>query len=121
LLLFAVIGFVLYLVFTFLSPFLYKAPSLEYNRSGVPAITKEQAREAAEQFALKQLSLSSHRETTVMFQSFSTRSGYLQKEHLYDDYLERYGDKFPLDYYQVEINDLNTKTTCYLDVNYTTK
>ncbi|UUZ89813.1 CPBP family intramembrane metalloprotease [Paenibacillus sp. P25] len=121
LLLLAVIGLVLYLGVTFLSPFLDKAPALEDDGSGVPAITKEQAREAAEQFALKQLSLSSNRETNVMFQSFSARSGYLQKEHLYDDYLERYGDKFPLDYYQVEINDLNTKTTYYLDVNYSTK
>ncbi|MCZ8516814.1 CPBP family intramembrane metalloprotease [Paenibacillus filicis] len=121
LLLLAVIGLTLYLGVTFLSPFLTKSASLEEDKSGTPAISKAQASQAAEQFALKQLSLTANRQTNVIFQSYSARSGYVQKIKLYDDYLKRYGDRFPLDYYQVEINDLNSKATYYIDVNFTTK
>lgn len=115
----AIIGLALYLGVTMITPFLQGAAPLENEGPDLPVLSEMEVRETAEKFALKQWSLSSSRQVHVMYQSYTGRSGYVQKEKLYDTYVQRYGDRYPLDYYQVEIDDLNSGDAYYIDVNYT--
>ncbi|CAG7647336.1 CPBP family intramembrane glutamic endopeptidase [Paenibacillus allorhizosphaerae] len=120
LLLLAVLGLIMYLGVIFISPFMEGADRLDENNIDKPSVTKQQAADAALKFAESRFRLSSDVETSTLYQSYTTRSGYLQKEHLYDDYLKKYGKRFPLDYYEVEINDRASGMNYFIAVNYNT-
>ncbi|MCZ8522396.1 MULTISPECIES: CPBP family intramembrane glutamic endopeptidase [Paenibacillus] len=121
LLLLAVIGCLLYFGVSFLSPYMEDADRMEEVTESTPSINQAQAAEAAVTFARSRLGLQNAApETSVIYQAAAQRSGYLQKERLYDDYQKRFGEKLPLDYYEVEIGDPGTGRTHYIQVNYTT-
>jgi hypothetical protein len=119
LLLMAVIGIILYLIVTMSSSYMQTSDKEEEAAANTPVITKEEAAEAAVRFVRERFSLSTDYHTSTLYQSHSTRSGYLQKEHLSDEYLQKF-ETLPLDYYEVEINDPanGSAATYYVDVNY---
>ncbi|NHN30370.1 CPBP family intramembrane glutamic endopeptidase [Paenibacillus agricola] len=118
LLLLAVIGVILFLSVIFTSSYLLGTDQAEEEASQTPAITMQEAADVAVRFAQKQFQLSSNYEASTLYQTHSKRSGYLQKEHLSDTYSERFAN-LPIDYYEVEINDLSRgSTTYYVDINY---
>lgn len=118
LLLLAIIGLVMYLGVNLLSALLNPSPSSLQTESGFPRISKQQAAEAAAGFARSKLALTENYESDVRLQSYKTRSGYLQREQLAEQYEERYGEKYPIDYFEVEMNDRTTGTTYYVAVNF---
>ncbi|CAG7616811.1 hypothetical protein PAESOLCIP111_01947 [Paenibacillus solanacearum] len=120
LLLLAVLGLIMYMGVLFIAPFMEGADRLDENNIDKPSVTKQQAADAALKFAQNRFQLSSDVETSTLYQSYTTRSGYLQKEHLYDDYVKKYGTRFPLDYYEVEINDRATGVNYFIAVHYNT-
>ena len=83
-----------------------------------PTITKQQAAERAAAFIRQRYELHNP-QTYVVYQSKKERSGYLQKEHLLDAYTKQYGERYPIDYYQVSVEDSITKRQFEVDVNYT--
>jgi hypothetical protein len=117
LLLLAVLGILLYMTVTFASSYLQDPITADTAEPQHPAITKQDAADAAVQFVRERFALSSGYHTGALYQSHTTRSGYLQKERLYEDYSQRF-ESFPLDYYEVEINDAGNQFTYYVDVNY---
>jgi hypothetical protein len=118
LLLMAVIGVILFLSVIFISPYMQGPIPDEKDDRYAPAITQQDAADAAVRFVQNRFELSSHYEARTLYQTHSGRSGYLQKEHLLESYLERFSS-LPLDYYEVEINDYaGGSTTYYVDVNY---
>ncbi|MCG7214251.1 CPBP family intramembrane glutamic endopeptidase [Paenibacillus mucilaginosus] len=122
LLLLAVIGCLLYFGVNLLSPYMEDAERMEEVTEGVPSVTKEQAAGAALGFAREHLGLTAAEpETIVIYQAVKERSGYLQKERLYDDYQKRFGEKLPLEFYEVEIGEPGTGLTHYIQVNYTNR
>lgn len=82
-----------------------------------PTITKQQAAESAANFIGLRYELHNP-QTYVVYQSKKERSGYFQKEHLVDTYTKQYGERFPLDYYQVSVTDATTHRQFEVDVNY---
>jgi hypothetical protein len=118
LLLLAVIGVILFLSVIFTSSYLLGTSQPEEEADHGPAISQQEAADAAVRFAQKRFQLSANYEARTLYQTHSKRSGYLQKEHLSEKYTERFAN-LPLDYYEVEINDLSSgSTTYYIDVNY---
>lgn len=116
----AVVGLLLYFGVMIVSPFFQDAERADPAPTNNPEVSKQQAATAAADFARSRFKLSPESQTNVLYQAYTTISGYLQKEHLYDEYMKRYGGKFPLEYYEVEINDKRNGSTYYLAVNYKT-
>jgi hypothetical protein len=102
LLLLAVIGIILYLT-VIGSSYLQDPGETVEAESQYPVITKQEAANAAVHFVQERFGLSPGYRTGTWYQSNSTRSGYLQKEHLDDEYMKRF-ENLPIDYYEVEIN-----------------
>lgn len=117
----AIIGILLYASVFAGSLWLHHSRNEPDTNPAQPAITKQAAADAAVQFAQKQFGLSTRYGTSVLFQSHSDRSGYLQKERLLDDYTKRFAADYPIDYYEVEINDAESRVTYYIDVNFADK
>ena len=82
-----------------------------------PSITKQQAAESAAQPLLSERYEMHRSQTYVVYQSKKERSGYLQKEHLLEAYTKQYGERYPIDYYQVSVED--TKRTVNLKLKST--
>lgn len=118
LLLLAVLGLMLYLGVTFASAFLDKTQLLEDDAAGLSVVTKQQAANAAMNFVRNRFTLGQDAQAHTLYQSYSVRNGYLLKEQLYDDYKEKYEGRFPLEYFEVEINDSEKGVTYYVAVNY---
>lgn len=114
LLLLACIGLLLYISIAML----YGLRDEEPPTADIPTITKQQAAESAAAFILQRYELHNP-ETYVVYQSKKERNGYLQKEHLLEAYTKQYGERFPIDYYQVSVKDSITKRQFEVDVNYT--
>lgn len=114
----AVIGIVLYLAVIFGSSYLEEDSPLQETLPDLPTVTKQQAGEAAVKFTQQAFQLSPNHRVSTLYQSHAERSGYLQKEDLVGTYAERFKD-YPIDYYEVEINDDTTQATYYIDVNFT--
>ncbi|WP_246079119.1 CPBP family intramembrane glutamic endopeptidase [Paenibacillus piri] len=117
LLLLAVIGIILYLAVIGASYLQEPGKSVE-SEPQYPVITKQEAAQAAAQFIQERFGLPAGYRANTLYQSYSTRSGYLQKEHLAEEYRKRF-EHLPIDYYEVEINDTSGRITYYVDVNYT--
>ncbi|MDD9271332.1 CPBP family intramembrane glutamic endopeptidase [Paenibacillus sp. GCM10023248] len=83
-----------------------------------PALTKQQAAEAASTFISGRYAIKAP-ETYVVYQSKKERSGYLQKEHLSQSYEDTYGKHYPLDYYQVQVGDARQSRLFEVEINYT--
>ncbi len=113
----AVVGMVLYLGVTFLTPFMEQDKQME-EQPQAPTLSKQQATEAAAAFAKKMLSLMEPYDTSTYYQSHTVRSGYLQREKLTEAYEKQFGDRLPIDYYEVEIGEQATGTTYFVDVDY---
>ncbi|WP_028547382.1 CPBP family intramembrane glutamic endopeptidase [Paenibacillus sp. UNC451MF] len=113
----AVIGIILYVSIAIAASWLQDEPSGQEAESTLPSITKQQAADAAVRFVQERFGLSSDYRTGTLFQSHSDRSGYLQKEKLLDDYVKQF-TAYPIDYYEVEINDSSKLITYYVDVNF---
>lgn len=120
LLLLAVLGLMLYLGVTFASAFLDKTHLLEDDAAVLPVVSKQQAADAAMNFIRNRFALGQGAQAYALYQSYSVRNGYLLKEQLYDDYKEKYEGRFPLEYFEVEINDREKGATYYVAVNYKT-
>ncbi|MEW9700733.1 CPBP family intramembrane glutamic endopeptidase [Paenibacillus sp. SI8] len=114
LLLLACIGIALYVGVNALYGLQKEEPAPAEN----PAITKQQAAESAEHFISERYGVHGAK-TFVVYQSKKVRSGYLQKEHLSESYEKQYGERFPIDYYQVSLLDPATKKQYEVEVNYT--
>lgn len=114
LLLLATIGLLLYVGISVL----YGLRDEEPQAADIPMITKQQAAESAAAFIRQRYELHNP-QTYVVYQSKKERSGYFQKEHLLDAYTKQYGDRFPIDYYQVSVKDSTTKRQFEVDVNFT--
>lgn len=112
LLLLALAGLILYLGITFLSGFQAADEETEAN----PAITKKEAAYSAVEFLNTRYSLQKP-ETFVTYQSKKTRSGYLKKENLTKEYMNMYGERYPIDYYQVEVLDRPVGQRYFVEVN----
>ncbi|MFC5447564.1 CPBP family intramembrane glutamic endopeptidase [Paenibacillus aestuarii] len=115
LLLLAVIGIALYATITAL----YGLHEEDAAPTDNPSITKQQAAERAAQFVLERYNIHDP-QTFVVYQSEKERSGYLQKEQLTDVYEQKYGDRFPIDFYQVRVVDQATDRRFDIEVNYRT-
>lgn len=115
----AVIGLLLYLGLSYLAP-LFQDHSLrnEEMQAG-PAVTKSEAAALAVAFADARFGLSPNRTADTLFQSNTVRSGYIRKEGLEKEYQKRYEDRFPIDYYEVEIRD--GQATYYIGINFTSR
>lgn len=114
LLLLASIGLLLYVGISAL----YGLRDEEPQAAAIPTITKQQAAESAAAFIRQRYELHNP-QTYVVYQSKKERSGYFQKEHLLEAYTKQYGDRFPIDYYQVSVKDSTTKRQFEVDVNFT--
>jgi hypothetical protein len=118
LLLLAVIGVILFLSVIFITSYLAGPSQTEETANHTPIISQQEAAETAVGFIQKRFTLSSDYQTSTLYQTHSERSGYLQKEKLSETYTQRFAS-LPLDYYEVEINDLSSgSTTYYVEVNY---
>lgn len=118
LVLLAVIGIIMYVSVAIVSSWLQDEPAGQEADSSLPSVTKQQASDAAVKFVQERFGLSADYRTGTLFQSHSDRSGYLQKADLLDNYVKRFA-AYPIDYYEVEINDNSTRITYYVDVNFT--
>ncbi|MBP1156755.1 MULTISPECIES: CPBP family intramembrane glutamic endopeptidase [unclassified Paenibacillus] len=118
LLLLAVLGLMLYLGVTFASALQEGTTRLEDDHAGHPIVTKQQAADAAVQFIESRFILGQDTEAYTLYQSYPVRNGYLLKEQLYDDYEKKYEERFPLEFFEVEINDREKGVTYYVAVNY---
>ncbi|SCW30698.1 Membrane protease YdiL, CAAX protease family [Paenibacillus tianmuensis] len=116
----AVIGLLLYFGVIIVSPFFRDTERVDQAPPNTPEVSKQQAEAAATDFVRSRFKLSPESQTNVLYQAYTAISGYLQKEHLYNQYAKRYGDQYPLEYYEVEINDKRYGTTYYVAVNYKT-
>lgn len=110
----ACIGVALYLGISALYGLRAEEPSAADN----PSITKQQAADRAAQFVSERYDLHNP-QTYVVYQSKKDRSGYLQKEHLLEAYLKDYGERYPIDYYQVSVEDTKTNRQFEVEINYT--
>ncbi|KRF42862.1 hypothetical protein ASG93_20070 [Paenibacillus sp. Soil787] len=110
----ACIGVALYLGISSLYGLRAEEPSAADN----PSITKQQAADRAAQFVSERYDLHNP-QTYVVYQSKKDRSGYLQKEHLLEAYLKDYGERYPIDYYQVSVEDTKTNRQFEVEINYT--
>ncbi|SDO43890.1 Membrane protease YdiL, CAAX protease family [Paenibacillus sp. yr247] len=90
-----------------------EAPSTEN-----PSISKVQAADRAASFVSDRYALQDT-QTFVVYQSKKERSGYLQKEHLSEAYKMTYGERYPVDYYQVSVEDKKTNRQFEVEINYT--
>jgi heme/copper-type cytochrome/quinol oxidase subunit 4 len=117
LLLLAIIGLILYVGVTVLSTYTGQDDKME-EQAVVPAITKQQASDAAAAFAKEHLRLADPAPVGTLYQSHTVRSGYIQKEKLTATYDKQFGERLPLDYYEVELQEPATGATYYIDVNY---
>ncbi|WNR45656.1 CPBP family intramembrane glutamic endopeptidase [Paenibacillus roseipurpureus] len=113
LILLALIGLALYAGVTLLYGLSSKEPPAAQN----PLITKKQAAESAANFIQNRYALNTP-QTYVVYQSKKERSGYLQKEHVLEAYTKQYGEKLPLDYYQVSVKDPHTNRQFEVEINY---
>lgn len=109
----ACIGVALYAGITVL----YGLQAEEPQAADNPSITKEQAAESAVRFVSERYALHNP-QTYVVYQSKKERSGYLQKEHLVEAYIQNYGERYPIDYYQVSVEDIATHRHFEIEVNY---
>lgn len=114
LILLACIGLLLYLGVSMLYGLRDEEPAV----ADMPSITKQQAAESAAAFIRQRYELHNP-QTYVVYQSKKERSGYFQKEHLLEAYTKQYGERFPIDYYQVSVKDATSKRQFEVDVNYT--
>ena len=113
LLILACIGVALYLGISALYGLQAEEPSAADN----PSITKQQAADRAAQFVSERYNLHNP-QTYVVYQSKKDRSGYLQKEHLLEAYMKDYGERYPIDYYQVSVEDTQTSRQFEVEINY---
>ncbi|WP_159886400.1 CPBP family intramembrane glutamic endopeptidase [Paenibacillus puerhi] len=118
-LLLAVIGLLLYFGLSYAAPLFTKPPSEEEVKLSVPAISKQEAEETAVAFIEKRFGLSEERTTHTLFQSATSRSGYLQQADLGKEYRKKYASRFPIDFYEVEIRD--GAFTYYVGINFTNR
>ncbi|KRE45595.1 hypothetical protein ASG85_06075 [Paenibacillus sp. Soil724D2] len=109
----ACIGVALYLGISALYGLQAEEPTAADN----PSITKQQAADHAAQFVSERYNLHNP-QTYVVYQSKKDRSGYLQKEHLLETYLKDYGERYPIDYYQVSVEDTKTNRQFEVEINY---
>jgi len=113
LLLLAAIGLVLY----FGVNALYNLQADKETPVEDPTITKQEAAAAAKDFVRERFNLGELR-SFVYYQTEKTRSGYLQKTQLLDAYKKAYGERFPLDYYVVELSSPLQTAHYFVKVNY---
>ncbi|MEC0228768.1 CPBP family intramembrane glutamic endopeptidase [Paenibacillus alba] len=113
LLILASIGIALYVAISVL----YGLRTEEAPAGENPSITKEQAAESASRFVSDRYGIKSP-DTFVVYQSKKDRSGYLQKEHLSKLYDETYGERYPIDYYQVQVADPKSHRQFQVEINY---
>ncbi|MBD0383415.1 CPBP family intramembrane glutamic endopeptidase [Paenibacillus sedimenti] len=114
LLLLACIGIVLYIGVNIL----YGLQEEEAVPAENPTISKQQAADSAAQFISERYRID-RTKTFVVYQSKKARSGYLQKENLSEDYTAKYGERYPIDYYQVSVVDPVMKRHFEVEINYT--
>jgi hypothetical protein len=114
----AVIGIILYLGVILGSSYLQGPNDSQEALADRPSVTKQEAADAAVRFVQQTFTLTPNYRTSTLYQSHSERDGYMQKEDLLDIYEERFKE-YPLDYYEVEVNDDSTLATYYIDVNFT--
>ncbi|WP_281889331.1 CPBP family intramembrane glutamic endopeptidase [Paenibacillus sp. YYML68] len=120
-LLLAVLGIILYIGLAYLSPLLEPEDRAPENAVQTPAISKQEAAVLASDFIRQRFELSDTAKVETLFQSHTVRSGYLQHAGLEEEYEKKYGEQFPIDYFEVEITDDALSRNYYVGVNYTTK
>ncbi|MEK8132425.1 type II CAAX endopeptidase family protein [Paenibacillus filicis] len=118
-LLLAVIGLLLYFGLSYAVPLFDKPSSPEQEKRSTPAISKQEAAQTAVAFIDRRFGLSGKQTADTLFQSYTSRSGYIQQAKLEDEYEKKFAARFPIDYYEVEIRD--GTSTYYVGVNFTTR
>ncbi|MDB5052630.1 MAG: abortive infection protein [Bacilli bacterium] len=83
----------------------------------IPQVTQQQATEAARTFLLKRNPTVKVSKSTVVYESNSSLSAYVQKNHLSKQYEEKYNTPYPLDFWQVQMNDDTTGTQYFINVS----
>ncbi|WP_409345037.1 CPBP family intramembrane glutamic endopeptidase [Paenibacillus sp. MBLB4367] len=109
LLLLAAIGIVLYV--SIMAYNMLASPSSVEEDYSLHAVTKTAAADAASQFVRTKFPGITPNGTTVVYQSDQELSGYLQKSGLYDEYESKYDQRFPLDFWQVQVKTRTSGTT----------
>lgn len=94
----AALGLVLFVLLQILPSTASETLQLEQSAQ---VLTKEQAKAAALKFAEDELGLSPGPDAVVTYQTQSDVYGYLAKEKLTDDYLQKYEKQFPYDVFRV--------------------
>ncbi|WP_010271166.1 CPBP family intramembrane glutamic endopeptidase [Paenibacillus senegalensis] len=97
----AVAGIILYFGAILISPLL--SGDLEEDLSR-PTVTKEEAGRLAEQLVMSLEPDYRITDTTVLFQTDKTLSAYLQQQKLAQDYKQQYGDRHPVDFWEIRIS-----------------
>ncbi|MFD0868110.1 CPBP family intramembrane glutamic endopeptidase [Paenibacillus residui] len=99
----AIIGIVLYFGVILIN-LLPGVNGVEEELSG-PKVTEEQAADLARQFVHTKQPDYTPNKINIIYQSDKGLSGYLQKAKLTEEYSTRYGDNYPLDYWEVQMFD----------------
>lgn len=94
----AALGLVLFVLLQILPSTASETLQLEQSAQ---VLTKEQAKAAALKFAEDELGLSPGQDAIVTYQTRSDVYGYLAKEKLMNDYLQKYEKQFPYDVFRV--------------------
>lgn len=114
----ALVGMVLYFGVILISPVIMDG-EMEEDLSR-PAVSKEQAAELAEQFVREQDPVFSIAGTEVVYQTDKPLSAYLQQQKLAEDYIKQYGEKNPLDFWEVRITGERVQPLWVVRVSMTT-
>ncbi|MFC0211308.1 CPBP family intramembrane glutamic endopeptidase [Paenibacillus chartarius] len=85
-----------------------------------PVVSKREAAEAALAFARERFGVG-EADTFVTYRTHQLRSTYLERKTLADTYEKKYGDKYPIEYFTVEIRSKSGDQHRFIDVNYTNK
>ncbi|MEI7026668.1 CPBP family intramembrane glutamic endopeptidase [Paenibacillus sp. y28] len=100
----AIVGIIVFLVINFLSSYLSGRPPSEQQPAMIPAVDKSKAIELAYEFVRSKEQAGALR-AEVGYNTDKLFNGYLQKEGLADAYTRIYGEKYPTEYWRVEVSD----------------
>jgi hypothetical protein len=115
----AFVGIVLYLAINMIATGSEPGdPEASAAEADTPLLSKAEMAEAAVKYVQEQTQAPlSSPQTFVTFETHKSFSGYLQQRRLDDDYESQFGDRYPIDYFKVDVRDPSTRTHYTIDLN----
>lgn len=112
----AVIGIILFIVIQFIAPSMSESQQAELQEEMIPAVTQAEAVQKAEKFVNERESAASL-QSLAMFQTDKMLSGYLQKNDLTAPYLKRFQERYPTEFYRIEVKHPRMNLFYYIDIH----